>query len=190
MNGSKKRERDGGGGGGYKDTATEFRNSNLKKCTERNPIVNAVHNWKKLTTLFFFQKDRASAAAWPIEKCMGVVNSAETKLKYINCAKCGETVWASFAPGKHKGGKRMRVERTVSKGKRHHNVTKLWKSKERERERQKVSTKHYTPIPENKGDESNHNYEVRPKWCNKLPLKLPESWDNLTHLMREIWKRM
>lgn len=97
-------EKGRGRGRGYKDSATEFRklqshSSNLKKCTERNPTANVVHNWKKLTSLLFFQKDRASAAAWPIVKCMGVINSTEIKLKYINCAKCGETEWASFAPG-------------------------------------------------------------------------------------------
>lgn len=92
-----------------------------------------------------------------------------------------------FCTWKAQGWARNACACMVNNEKRHHKETKLQKWKVG-RERQKVGTKHYTPVPENKDDESGYNYEVRPKWCNKLPLKLPESWANLTHLMKEIWK--
>lgn len=65
------------------------------------------------------------------------------------------------------------------KNARAHTINKgrdtIKKQRNESSERERVGTKNYTPIPTNKGNESDHNYEVRPKSCKKLPLKLPQS---------------
>lgn len=79
----------------------------LKKCTERKPPVRAIKPWKKLRG-WFFQNDQNMSAAWPELKCQGAIARAATRLKYIICAKCGETAWASFAPEISRDGVRGR----------------------------------------------------------------------------------
>lgn len=69
----------------------------LKKCTAINPTVSARKPSKKLSNLFF-QKNWHRTEVWPKLKCTGAMAAAETKPKYIICAKCGQTAWASFAP--------------------------------------------------------------------------------------------
>lgn len=69
----------------------------LKKWTERSPPVRAINTWKKLRGRFF-QNDQNMSAAWPKLKCQGAIAREATRPKYIICAKCGETAWASLAP--------------------------------------------------------------------------------------------
>lgn len=80
-----------------KNWANNINRPNLKKWMEMKPATSAKEIRKKPTDLFF-QIDWNNSAVWLKLQYVGAIARTENRPKYMICAKCGETAWASFAP--------------------------------------------------------------------------------------------